>query len=492
MARMICLFLVFALISMSALSAPGDAVARIDQRVAEIDREIAALLAEKAAALQDLRLGHYCSKCHRTKAQLDRSGEGFYRHLQNVKAQAVPATPEMLAAKAAEYDRRIQALEAEKQRLLAQRNDAARSARGQAAQQWQSRRQQAVNARANAIQSQTEANTALVSSMGDLLGSLFSLFGGDGGTADQGAAPPPAPEADPAPPAGGPAEPERGALGEPRGAAGGVIQNDGTGAASGLSGTSGGISPGLSGRLDMPANARATPWSLGEFSFGGLSGVPGGSPGSLALDRGALPSPASPSAGGRGTPYIEDAGGARLGGVAGQSAGANFSGSAAANTIAAGRNYENVVYGTKKDQLVCTTYVQQTLRDSGYNISGDVARQININTLKPGEDLKTLVASGDPRTKGVVHALASSGQGREVSVSNVQPGDFVQYWYEKGGQMMGHSAQVVRVHPDGRVDLHGAHGSKNKVTTLEGVNLQTKSRSYVVRPGAMQMDQFLP
>jgi RHS repeat-associated protein len=154
------------------------------------------------------------------------------------------------------------------------------------------------------------------------------------------------------------------------------------------------------------------------------------------------------------------------------------------NTLETGREIEKqgYKYGTGDKKLVCTTYAEKTLKEAGYDVSGNVGKRINIANIKKGEDLGELVRSEDPRTKGVVYALTSSGQGIEIKPTEVQEGDFIQYWYKKGGKLYGHTGQVSKVYKDGRVDLHGSHYSKGGVGTLTRLNLKNKVKVYVVRP----------
>lgn len=157
-------------------------------------------------------------------------------------------------------------------------------------------------------------------------------------------------------------------------------------------------------------------------------------------------------------------------------------------------------YGEGKDQYVCTTFAQEVLRRAGYEISGDIGKQLNISIdwekelgkKKPSKDekkraLADLVKQGDPRTKGVVLALVSSGQGVEIQVDDLQPGDFVQYWYASGGHVI-QVKEVQRQKGSLIVQAHGSHGSKHGVATIT-LTLKKKGKLsswlkkvYCVRP----------
>jgi len=92
----------------------------IDLKIADTQRKINDLSEEKKRALEDLRQGLYCSECRHTKSELQSTGEGFEEHVRRVKGQVLAATSEQIRAKAAEYDRKIAALQKEIDRLRAQ------------------------------------------------------------------------------------------------------------------------------------------------------------------------------------------------------------------------------------------------------------------------------------------------------------------------------------------------------------------------------------
>ena len=136
-------------------------------------------------------------------------------------------------------------------------------------------------------------------------------------------------------------------------------------------------------------------------------------------------------------------------------------------------------YGEGKDQYVCTTFAQEILGRAGYKLTGMTKGQINIAlSAKEKERLGKLVREGDPRTKGIVTALVNSKQGVEISIDQLEPGDFVQYW---SSYSSGHVVQVREVLKPGIIMAHGSHKSTRGVATLE-VNLNTKIKVYCVRP----------
>jgi len=154
-------------------------------------------------------------------------------------------------------------------------------------------------------------------------------------------------------------------------------------------------------------------------------------------------------------------------------------------------------YGTGKDQYVCTTFAAEVLKRAGYKITGKVDKKININidwkketgAKKPSKEQKQealakLLEADDPRIKGVVNALVSSGQGVEITPEQLQPADFVQYWYKSKKDIGGHVVQVVKVlSPGKKIRAHGSHGSKRGVATIT-VYLTSKKmmKVYCVRP----------
>lgn len=85
-------------------------IARIDQRIYDNKLKIQQLLREKEQVLDEMRKGLFCSECKRSKREIDRTGEGFERHLRDVKGHPI-ASPGALADKAAFYDRQIAALQ---------------------------------------------------------------------------------------------------------------------------------------------------------------------------------------------------------------------------------------------------------------------------------------------------------------------------------------------------------------------------------------------
>lgn len=162
-------------------------------------------------------------------------------------------------------------------------------------------------------------------------------------------------------------------------------------------------------------------------------------------------------------------------------------------------------YGRGEDKYVCTTFAYKVLQEAGFDVSGDMKKDVNINinwkkelgkgaTAEEKRDrLKRLVRKGDERTKGIVYALTKSGQGEEVELENIQAGDFLQYWYKSGKGVGGHVVLVQEVlkRKGKRVDLkvHGSHGSTHGVASKtihlldkKGRLVKQKKKAYAVRP----------
>lgn len=87
---------------------------KLESMVTLVHTRLVALFAEKHRALDELRSGRYCSKCHRPASQIEAEEHvSFAEHLQNVGAAGVPASQAEIDAKADEYDKKIQAIATE-------------------------------------------------------------------------------------------------------------------------------------------------------------------------------------------------------------------------------------------------------------------------------------------------------------------------------------------------------------------------------------------
>jgi hypothetical protein len=142
------------------------------------------------------------------------------------------------------------------------------------------------------------------------------------------------------------------------------------------------------------------------------------------------------------------------------------------------RKYEGTPYGeaTKKGEFVCSTFLVQVLSEM-VAIGEKSANRINVllPDSKP-EAIDALVEAGDRRIRGVEYALERLRIGKPIEPSEVQPGDFVQYWYRDGAHWAGHSGIVVSL-AGAKLALYGAHKSAGKVTQAE-MPFDPKTRRY--------------
>lgn len=77
----------------------------------ELVGKLNALSAEKERALEDLQQGYFCSKCNTSKSQFEKNGVNFFKHVQDVKGEVVPATPAQIAENQRSFNDKISNLE---------------------------------------------------------------------------------------------------------------------------------------------------------------------------------------------------------------------------------------------------------------------------------------------------------------------------------------------------------------------------------------------
>ena len=73
--------------------------------------ELGRLRFQEATTLADFRQGYFCSKCNRSKTEIEATGENFYDHIRRVDGQIIPASAEKLAEKQKEFDDKIRDVE---------------------------------------------------------------------------------------------------------------------------------------------------------------------------------------------------------------------------------------------------------------------------------------------------------------------------------------------------------------------------------------------
>jgi hypothetical protein len=100
---------------LTAIPALGGLNAQIQSLAAERTRAGSALqqiMAERDRILDEFRHGSFCSRCNRSRSEIEAGGENFYVHLQRVNGQEIPATQDQINAKAQEYESRIKQAQA--------------------------------------------------------------------------------------------------------------------------------------------------------------------------------------------------------------------------------------------------------------------------------------------------------------------------------------------------------------------------------------------
>ncbi|HMO41462.1 MAG TPA: CHAP domain-containing protein [Kiritimatiellia bacterium] len=139
--------------------------------------------------------------------------------------------------------------------------------------------------------------------------------------------------------------------------------------------------------------------------------------------------------------------------------------------------------GASYGEVNCVEFVYEVLKKTGMIITPDIQRRIMVSE---GElrFLANRVMSGSEDIQGAPSALVKSGQGTEVSsVSELKPGDIIQYWRKTpSGRYEGHAGIVERSYGNGKVDLYGSHRSLGGVGTLRGLDLTKTYRAYAARP----------
>lgn len=175
-----------------------------------------------------------------------------------------------------------------------------------------------------------------------------------------------------------------------------------------------------------------------------------------------------------------------------------FSGDSIGNIILASAHcYEGRPYGNIEGGFVCTTFVEQVLKDLGVKVDSTMHKKINV-ILSEGLTETAAVKRDDPAIRGVAGALVDAGFAEMVaSIDDAKPGDLVQYWYRKAdGGWEGHAAIIENNKGNGRIDIYGAHAGKNSVTLWQGINIRPSEniKSFIARlkPEAVNLDPDQP
>lgn len=85
---------------------PSSELSELERQYDWARQETSELIKEKRTVIDQLKGGHFCSECMRSKFEIEKGGENFDVHLRRVSGHAVMA-PDKIAEREADYDRRI-------------------------------------------------------------------------------------------------------------------------------------------------------------------------------------------------------------------------------------------------------------------------------------------------------------------------------------------------------------------------------------------------
>jgi hypothetical protein len=148
-------------------------------------------------------------------------------------------------------------------------------------------------------------------------------------------------------------------------------------------------------------------------------------------------------------------------------------------------------YSTENRHLDCTTFISALADTLLSRRSVEYTPQMRRAVLIGHTDLnRDVIREGpdtlDPRYAGIVHMLEQYGQGRRIEdLSEVGPGDFIQYWIRRSnGTWFGHASviETVRYDPgDGhyKARIFGAHKSTNGIAVSKFELLLSAKNRYV-------------
>ena len=144
----------------------------------------------------------------------------------------------------------------------------------------------------------------------------------------------------------------------------------------------------------------------------------------------------------------------------------------------ASTRYSGWTYGSSADkkQVDCVQFLAEVVFEiEPQKKSNELRKNIYIDNLEKDEQnqeaFKRLLKAKDKRMTGVQSALVDAGIGKAIPVSDVRPGDLVQYWiYLKNGNVMGHAAIIehIRQGESGvEVQIYGSHKRTNGIATAD-------------------------
>jgi hypothetical protein len=88
--------------------------AKLAVKIGQARKKVGDLMEEAARVLDELRRGLFCSKCHRSRSQIEaQTGQSFEAHLGQVQGHPEPAPPELIAQTEHEYAQKIAAARGE-------------------------------------------------------------------------------------------------------------------------------------------------------------------------------------------------------------------------------------------------------------------------------------------------------------------------------------------------------------------------------------------
>ncbi len=132
-------------------------------------------------------------------------------------------------------------------------------------------------------------------------------------------------------------------------------------------------------------------------------------------------------------------------------------------------------YSSTEKKLDCTTFVSAVvdtvLSRSNVNYTAEMRKDVLIN--HPNLDRNVVKLGPDPenpRYAGVVYAIEKYNLGKCITdLSQVQPGDFIQYWKQRrNGTWFGHASLIESVRYDKKAGkykakIFGSHKSTNSI-----------------------------
>ncbi|MDD3094711.1 MAG: hypothetical protein WC372_00200 [Candidatus Neomarinimicrobiota bacterium] len=154
-------------------------------------------------------------------------------------------------------------------------------------------------------------------------------------------------------------------------------------------------------------------------------------------------------------------------------------------------------YSSAKKQLDCSTFISAVmdtlLSRRGIHYTAEMRRDVLINHPDFGRNLiKEGPDPADPRYAGMVHMMEKYGVGIRIrDLSQVQPGDFIQYWVRRNnGTWFGHASLIEslsRDAADGRYKarIYGSHKSMNGIA-VSNFELMLEGKDRYVYIGRLQ------